>query len=127
MSVGSTDCFSRSMMALLCFGDNNPLAEPIWSGSWAIGAASIFSETFGKVVHPLLIPKMAIDRRNQKRGLMNVMSYPDVSSFMLSQRYSQLHGASSLDDSDQDDDNGNDQQNVNKIAHRIAGHQPQQT
>jgi len=57
---------------------------------------------------------------------MNVMFYPDVSSFMLSQGYSQLDWSSPLDDSDQDDDNGNDQQNVNKMAHRIAGHQPQQ-
>ena len=40
--------------------------------------------------------------------------------------YSQLDGSSPLDDPDQNDDNGNDQQDVNKITHRIAGHQPQQ-
>jgi len=57
---------------------------------------------------------------------MNVMFYPDASSFVLPQGYSQLYGSSPLDDPDQDDDNGNDQQDVNKISHRIAGHQPQQ-
>ena len=56
---------------------------------------------------------------------MNVMFCPD-GSFMLPQGYSQLYGSSPLDDSDQDDDNRNDQQDVDKIAHRIAGHQPQQ-
>jgi hypothetical protein len=69
------------MTALLCFGDNSPLAETIWRGSWPVGAASIFSETFGKVAHPLLIPKIETDRRNKKRGLMNVMFFTDVSSF----------------------------------------------
>jgi len=39
---------------------------------------------------------------------MNVMFYLDVSSFMLSQGYSQLDWSSPLDDSDQDDDNSND-------------------
>jgi hypothetical protein len=72
------------MMALLCFGDNRPLAETIWRGSWAVGTASIFSETFGRGAYPLPIPKMEIARRNKKRGLMNVMFYLDVSSFILS-------------------------------------------
>jgi hypothetical protein len=126
MSDGATDRFNRSMTALLCFGDNCPLAETIWRGSWAVGAASIFSETFGKVAHPLLRPRMETDRRNKRRNLMNVPFNPDANSFMLSQGYLQLNGSSPLDDSDQDDDNGDDQQNVNKIAHRIAGHQPQQ-
>ena len=37
-----------------------------------------------------------------------------------------LKGPPPLNDSDQHDDNGNDQQDMNKITHRIAGHQPQQ-
>jgi hypothetical protein len=73
------------MMALLCFGDNNPLAETICCGSWAVGTASIFSETFGKAAHPLLIPRMEADRSKKKRGLMNVILYPYLNSFMLSQ------------------------------------------
>jgi len=37
-----------------------------------------------------------------------------------------LNGPPPLNDSDQYDDDGNNQQDVNKITHRIAGHQPQQ-
>jgi len=48
------------------------------------------------------------------------------SSSMLSQGYSQLGRSPPLNDSDQHNDNGNDQQDMNKITHRIATHQPQQ-
>jgi len=34
--------------------------------------------------------------------------------------------SSSLNNLDQYDDDGNDQQDMDKITHRIAGHQPQQ-
>jgi hypothetical protein len=37
-----------------------------------------------------------------------------------------LKGPPSLNDSDQHNDNGNDQQDMNKITYRIAGHQPQE-
>jgi len=37
-----------------------------------------------------------------------------------------LNGPPPLNDSDQHDDNGDDQQDMNKVTHRIATHQPQQ-
>jgi hypothetical protein len=37
-----------------------------------------------------------------------------------------LQGSSSLNDSDQHDNDGDDQKDMNKITHRIATHQPQQ-
>src|SRR3990170_2860874 len=71
MSVGATDRFSRSIRALLFSGDNNPLADRIWGGSW-VRASSITSETLGKVAHPLTRITTETDRKNEKNGLMIV-------------------------------------------------------
>jgi hypothetical protein len=45
------------------------LAEVIWGGSWVIGVSSIFSETFGKVAHPLQRLTVDTNRNNKKNGL----------------------------------------------------------
>jgi hypothetical protein len=51
------------------FWRTSPLAETIWRGSPAVGVASIFLETFGKVAHPLVRFKMDINRKKNKKGL----------------------------------------------------------
>jgi hypothetical protein len=53
------------MMALLFWEDNSPLDETISGNFCAVGASSIFSETFGKVAHPL--PKLRMHTRKKKR------------------------------------------------------------
>ena len=60
---------------------------------------------------------------NYSSSILWQVSY---SSFMLSHGYSQLNRFPPLNDSDQHNDNGNDQQDMNKITHRIATHKPQQ-
>jgi hypothetical protein len=57
------------MIALLFSGDSSPFDDTIWRGCWAVGAASIFSETRGRVAHPLLRLKMDKKRKKKKIDL----------------------------------------------------------
>jgi hypothetical protein len=50
---------------------------------------------------------------------------PVVSSFPFLRAHP-LNGSSPLNDPDEHNDNGNNQQDMNKITHRIAAHQSQQ-
>jgi hypothetical protein len=56
------------MIALLLWGDNSPLDETISGDFFAVGASSIFSETFGKVAHPLLKLKIHTKKKNKRKG-----------------------------------------------------------
>jgi hypothetical protein len=70
-----TDRFSRSMRALLCLGDNGPLADAIWRGSREAGTSRIVSVTFGRVAHPSLRVTMQTNRRKKKKDLALSMVY----------------------------------------------------
>jgi len=63
------------MRALLCSGDNNPLTETIWRGSWAVGTSFTISDTFGKVAHPPLKVTMETNRKKEKKGPALCMVY----------------------------------------------------
>jgi len=71
------------------------------------------------------IKRMAYGFRNMEFFKLKIMA-GQLQLLMLSTGISQLDGSSPLDDSDQDNDNGNDQQDMNKITHCIATHKPQQ-